>query len=180
MDDCGTKSAEFLNECFSYNGRELVWNKRPESHFASARAMNIWNAKYPGKVAGRGVASKSVRHIQIKINGKMFFAHRIILAMSGISIPEEVDHINGIKTDNRIENLRLATRSENMMNRNGWSKKGFRKGVNMDGKKFIAYIYLGGLRLNLGRFDNESDAIAARELAEINIHKQFRHMGIEP
>lgn len=63
--------------------------------------------------------SKTKRgYFAIKTNGKIFKVHRLI-AKAFIPNPEnkpEVDHINRLKTDNRVENLRWATHTENMRN----------------------------------------------------------------
>ena len=64
-------------------------------------------------------------YIYCKLNGKSYRKHRII-ALQFIPNPEnkpEVDHINGDKTDNRIENLRWATRSENNSNKKPYKKQ---------------------------------------------------------
>ena len=90
--------------------------------------------------------------------------HRIV-----INAPKhlQVDHINGNRLDNRIENLRLATQSQNQRNAsprpNGTSKY---KGVHWckTNKKWRAGIWLGK-RINLGRFDIEIDAAKAYDKA---------------
>ena len=55
---------------------------------------------------------------RLTVNKKLTSCHRIIWEMHNGSIPKglEVDHINRVKDDNRIENLRLVTRSENALN----------------------------------------------------------------
>lgn len=50
--------------------------------------------------------------------GKVHKAHRLIFMLHHDYLPSEVDHINGNRSDNRIENLRPANRSENQCNRN--------------------------------------------------------------
>ncbi|MCR1833101.1 HNH endonuclease [Oceanobacillus caeni] len=58
-------------------------------------------------------------YLIIKIKGKQFKAHRIVYAMHYGYFPDgELDHINRVRDDNRIENLRLATRKENTLNTN--------------------------------------------------------------
>ncbi len=55
-------------------------------------------------------------YIQARINNKSYLVHRLIFLMHHGYLPKQVDHINNDKTDNRIENLRESTQSENMFN----------------------------------------------------------------
>lgn len=55
-------------------------------------------------------------YVRVKIEGRAYFAHRLIYFMATGKQPEYLDHINGDKSDNRIENLREATNSQNMCN----------------------------------------------------------------
>lgn len=108
-------SKEYLNECFLYKDGCLFWKERPENHFISVKASRIFNAKFP---------FKEIRYIDndgyVKVNmlGRPYRVHRIIYTMYYGEIPYDfdIDHINGIRNDNRIENLRLAKRSENLHN----------------------------------------------------------------
>ncbi len=98
------------------------------------------------------------------LNGKknFFYLHRELCGKIGY----EVDHINGIKTDNRRKNLRLANRQQNEINKPKPKRNGLRKwtskfkGVyfNKDRKKWCAQITVQYKRYALGRFDNEKDA----------------------
>lgn len=127
-----------------------------------------------GAVAG-GISGKG--YIAIKINQARYYAHRLAwLYVHGHSPPNETDHINGIRTDNRLCNLRLATNSENQMNRkqNINNKSGF-KGVSWHRatKKWLATGCLGGTVMQLGAFTNILEAIATREAFAKEHHGEF-------
>ena len=67
-----------------------------------------------GDVAG---ALRPDGYIQISIDGRLHRAHRLAwLYVTGESPPDQIDHINGVRDDNRIANLRLATSAENKQN----------------------------------------------------------------
>lgn len=94
----------------------MDWNSIYEYRQGSLYAKYSLNGKYP---VGRLVGYLDKRgYIRTKFNGKMTFAHRVIWEMFNGKIEEgmEIDHINGIKTDNRIENLRCVDRFINCKN----------------------------------------------------------------
>jgi hypothetical protein len=96
----------------------------------------------PGSAAGR-VGDKG--YVVISLNGCDYRAHRLAWVMVNGEIPEgmHIDHINGVKADNPIANLRLATNSQNGMNRPQvrTTTTGY-KGVSKRYNKFAAYIKL--------------------------------------
>ncbi|MEW4959716.1 HNH endonuclease, partial [Enterobacter cloacae subsp. cloacae] len=92
-------------------------------------------------------------------------------------LPEqEVDHINRIRSDNRIENLRLATRSENAKNKekSKANTSGF-KGVSQQKKtgNWVAHIRLNGKNKHLGTFRSPERASIAYRIASHFHHKEF-------
>lgn len=105
-------------------------------------------------------------YLVIRVDGVLYRAHRLAwLYMTGKWPENEIDHINGIKSDNRWKNLRDVTISENRQNqvrarRN--SKTGL-LGVHFvpSRNKFKAEICIDGSNRNLGYFDTAADAHAA-------------------
>lgn len=103
--------------------------------------------------------------------------HRLIVDCSN---DFDVDHIHGKETryDNRKENLRIATKSQNNMNKGLQSNNtssitgvGWHKGVN----KWIAYITINKKRINLGSFANFDEAVKVRKQAEEKYFGEFSY-----
>ena len=115
-------SVEYLNECFEYDSEtgSLFWKERPVSHFeagkwSAERKCNHWNKRFASKEAG-SVGSEGYRCV--KVDDQSYRVHRIIWKMiQGVDPAETIDHINGIRDDNRIANLREATMEEQMRNK---------------------------------------------------------------
>jgi len=110
----------------------------------------------------------------IRVNMKIYKAHRLAwFYIYGIFPKKDLDHINQIKHDNRISNLREVTNSENHQNR-GINKNNSsgHKGVywNKSNKKWQSSIGINGKLRFLGYFSELSDAIKTREMAEQNLH----------
>lgn len=105
-----------------------------------------------------------------KFDGKTIFLHRRILNNTN----QFVDHINGNVLDNRKQNLRLATKSQNQMNVN---YKGVSKTKN---DKHYAHIKIKGKAINLGVYVDEEEALYARYFAEKLLFKEYRFPKEEP
>ena len=112
---------------------------------------------------------------QIKVNNVIYPAHRLIWIFHNGSIDEnmQIDHINGIKDDNRIENLRLVTAQQNSWNRSRLNSKGYT--WNKDVNKWQASIWVNGKMNYLGLYANEQDARNVY-LEQCSIH----HKGVQP
>ena len=123
--------------------------------------------------------AKAGNYVYVTINGKCFPAHRLIWMMVYGHWPDEIDHINGNKQDNRLYNLRNVTRLENMRNR--CIQKNNTSGVtgvywSPARKKWEVRIQVEGKFLFLGYFSNKEDAIAERRVAEVN-HRFHKNHG---
>lgn len=103
---------------FTYDDGELYWKKR----FVAERMSPV-----AGKKVGVHMRTNGYRYVRINRKGKRnfwdFVFHHIVAVMHGINLREgEIDHINGDRNDNRIENLRLVDRTTN--NYNAKKRKG--------------------------------------------------------
>lgn len=99
--------------------------------------------------------------------------HRVIMNAQPNQV---VDHINQNRFDNRKENLRLCTRTENDRNRGLYrTNKSGVTGVHFDSKrsKWIASITYNSKRIFIGRYDVEAEAIKARLHKEVELFKDF-------
>lgn len=162
-------SQEELRAMFDFNtdtGR-LIWRPNPQK-------TSQWN----GRVAGKEAGSISRGYWQVKINSEQCRAHRVIWKLAYGSIPADkhIDHINGNGLDNRLENLRLATNSENQLNR--LADKGRKyKGVYRKGRNFKAEITVNGERIYVGIFKNAEHAAMAYDKAARELHGEYAKLN---
>ena len=116
-------------------------------------------------------------YVVVTMMGARLRAHRIAWAwMTGKWPENDIDHINGDRTDNRFSNLRQATRSQNLQN-SGLrpTNKTGQTGVHFchQRKKYVAQIRVNKATFPLGRFQTLEAAIAARKLAEKKFYGEF-------
>lgn len=159
-------TAEYARERLAYCALSgtLRWRRRDD-------VVPQWNTRYAGTNAGTFDGKK---YLSVRLDGRRYQAHRLAWLIFHGETPEEVDHVNNDGTDNRIANLRAATRRQNMWNRSVRrdSVHGV-KGVTQNGKRFSAKCYVDGRDHYLGTFDTAEEAGAAyRQFAE-QAHGQF-------
>lgn len=114
---------------------------------------------------------------QVKVKGKIYMTHRVIMVLCFGHIPEnaEIDHINHVRDDNRLANLRFVTRTDNRRNQSISSKN--TSGVtgvyfSKARKKYIVQIKVNQELIYLGTFETLEEA-AAR--AEANLKFKFNN-----
>lgn len=172
-------SASILPELLDYNPStgKFAWRRRPLKFFESMAApelrCRLWNGQFAGKPAlyaehNCGYHSGSIFNMQV-------LAHRVAWAITHGEWPSgEIDHVNGDRRDNRIENLRSVDRHGNMKNRKLQTIN--RSGANgvywaAHAKKWRVEIRSELGREHCGYFDSFEDAKAAR--AEANERHGF-------
>lgn len=143
--------------------------RRAKEHLTYCPKTGVFHWSRDGKNVKSGDVAGSHDadgYIVINVNGHPLKAHRLAwFWFYGVMPKETIDHINRVRDDNRIENLREATRLEqghnlglNIRNKSGhagvfWSKKS---------KKWQAQISIKGQRFHVGLFDTLDEAVHRR------------------
>lgn len=119
----------------------------------------------------------------INIGRSRHRAHRIVWVMMTSEQPDQIDHINGIRSDNRFENLRSVSNQQNARNQRlkenntsghagvAWHKKH---------SKWISYIRVDGRMIYLGLFSEKENAVNARRHAELEYGFHENHGKFRP
>jgi len=159
-----TLTQELVKELFDYRDGELYWK-------------NAKQGVAKGRKAGNG---KIGPYLQVMVNRKGYNVHRLIAILHYGDFDGVVDHIDGNTRNNKIENLRIATREQNSWNakKNSKNTTGV-KGVSLikSNKKYQATICIKGKNKNLGQFVLLQDAKNAVEKARRDLHGDFaRHV----
>lgn len=175
MTDARAATPDVLRSLLDYDQETgvLTWKPRPAAMFrpgnqgAEVNAAT-WNTRYAGKPAFAAVTSDG--YLYGGVFGRLHKAHRVCWAIHHGEWPaEDIDHINGVRDDNRITNLRAVSRAENARNKKRSPKNtSGATGVywhNPTGK-WLAHIGADGSKKHLGLFDDFSTAVAVRKAAE--------------
>jgi len=154
-------SVDYLRQCFRYEDGKLYWLVRPREHFKSTGGWKMWNTKFPGKEAGSLRSHKKGPRWALAINN-VLLARSILVYIIHRGTPTGfVDHINRNPVDDRIENLREATGSQNNANSRmpKTNTSGF-KGVtwHKESKKWVGQIKKDGKMHYLGLFADPKKA----------------------
>lgn len=133
---------------------------------------------------GRGEAFRQklpAGYLQGRLGSRTLYAHRVAWAIHHGRWPQgEIDHINGDTGDNRIDNLREASRTQNQANRKAKGGASQYRGViaSISGiNPWCAQIRHGGKTVHLGQFPTEADAARAYDMAAIELHGEFARLN---
>ena len=158
---------QYLEECLSYTASTgiFTWKERPLHHFKSVRWQKAWNTRFAGLVTGY---QDSQGHLQIKVDGIKYAAHRLAFIMMLGECPDYIDHIDQDKTNNSFNNLRACTPSQNKANVNG------KKGVYLTKNgKWKAQICKDYKIKHIGSFDTEEEALKAYQNKHVELFGEF-------
>ena len=140
---------------------KLYWRRRDESISNKFKHFNMLFASQEAGYIG------TLGYVKLTVLGCNVLAHRAIYAiMTGAWPEEQMDHINGDRSDNRWVNLRHVTHLQNSANKSGWSKKtssGFIGVYRRPKGNWQACATKDGRRKCLGTFDSELAAAKARD-----------------
>lgn len=135
-----------------------------------------------GKVAGTISTSDGYRYVKCGKSRNRVAVHRVVFLMHHGYIPEVIDHINGVRDDNRAENLRDAMgQSNNCANQKKQDGRTSRyKGVCWDSSrgKWSAYAKQNGRSFSLGRFASEDQAAMAYNKKAKELFGEFANLNI--
>lgn len=161
---------------------KLFWKQRGVEFFRDCprfpadHHMRRWNTMFAGTEAFRTIHKDG--YLMGKVQYKLLLAHRVIWAVAYGTWPsDEIDHIDGDRANNKLENLRVASRNDNMRN------TGIRcnnhsgcPGVRMTkGGRWHGYIRHAKQSYNLGTFSSFEEARAARKAAEARFGFHVNH-----
>lgn len=143
---------------------------RKELAYDPETGVFIRNGKTVGTL-GRG------GYVQFMVNYQLCLAHRVAFYIHHGREPEgQIDHVNGIKSDNRIANLREASASQNKNNTGiiRANRSGV-KGVcwESDRNRWKASVGVAGRCITIGRFTKLADAKSAVIRARCALHGDF-------
>jgi len=148
-----------VRELFDYDGKNLLWKITRSNR---VKVGGIAGTKHScGYQSIRVGSRQTVRH---------YYAHRLIWLMVYGEWPDgDIDHLNGVRNDNRIENLRLVSPSLN--NRNRIMQSNNTSGVNgvwwsKYAGKWAAEIQINRKKIHLGYFDCKYHAASVRHFAQ--------------
>jgi hypothetical protein len=164
LDD--TLTADYLRTVLDYNPKTgiFIWRDRTDIRPGA-------NCQYRGTVAGAHMKSG---YVHIGINGRVRYAHRLAwLYVHGWLPPEEIDHINEIKSDNRIANLRVSEHGPNNIRSKARATSGAVGVYPAGASRWQAQIQWEGRVHYLGCFATIKEAKAVRDEAARKLHGKF-------
>lgn len=155
---------DYVKQLLEYRDGELYWKV----------------SRGKAKVGAKAGYLNQIGYFQTQVNGKLYLNHRLIFLMHHGYLPQYLDHIDGNTLNNKIENLRAATLTQNQYNRklNKNNSSGV-KGVwwRKDIKKWRVSFKINGKEKSFGVFDNLELAELVAQEARTKYHGAFVNHG---
>lgn len=164
----------YLREALTYccTTGVLLWKVRPENHFKTLYRYKSWNGLFAGKRAG---CEASNGYRTICVNGKNILEHRVAWALFyGVWPDGEIDHVDHVRNNNKITNLRVVDHAENGLNQSMrvdnttgvtgvyWVEKH---------RRWRALAYVQKKIIHIGYFGTFQEAVLARQrFNAVNFH----------
>jgi hypothetical protein len=145
---------------------KLFWLPRSIEHFVGRPSFLRFNAAFAGKEAFTATDSRGYK--SGRIYDKTYPGHRVAWACHYGEWPDVIDHINGDRSDNRLENMRNVTKAENARHK---ARNGSTAGVafcNMR-QKWRARITFDYKDTHIGYYATQQEAVAEREKANATL-----------
>jgi hypothetical protein len=145
----------------------FTWKPRPENLFKTIKSFKNWNRRYAGEQAG-GVKIDS-GYVIVSLFKKPYRAHRLAwLYVHGVMPTNQIDHINGVRHDNRLVNLRDTKQGENQKNRrlSPKNKTGHHGIWKHQNGRFRVKAWDKNVQYHLGYYESFEEAVAARKRFE--------------
>jgi len=148
-------------DTFEYREGKLYWKY--------VKSIRIKAGEEAGRTDGQGYRT-------VRFNYKMYRTHHLIYLMFHGVLPKIIDHINGNRLDNRIENLRIATESQNNCNKvrqinNTSGSKNVKWHERI--KKYEVSVQINKERKYIGVFEDLELADLVAQMAREKYHGQF-------
>lgn len=149
---------------FTYSQGKLIWK------------TNMGKNLVQGTEAG---CQDKGRYRAVRVHGKRYYIHRLVFLFHHGYLPRYVDHINQIKSDNRIENLRECNQSQNSINvnkpklKNAIKYRGVTWHTRNKSNPWVASLRINGKKTYLGAFKTEIEAAIAYDTKAREVHKEF-------
>jgi HNH endonuclease len=147
---------------------------------ARLRALFHYNAftgQFTRLATAKSVGSRhSKGYVELRVDGRLYLCHRLAWLYAHGRWPDhQIDHVNGVRSDNALSNLRECTNAENCQNvashRDGTSAHaGVCRAARPISKPWLAQICISGKQKRLGSFATEAEAVAARYAAKAHFH----------